>query len=211
MKNSVWPFNVDRVHSWAYLDDFLNDLECQKIINYSKKLDFSQGLVLDNNEKIERNSYRDCDVKWIYPEEETVWLYMKLVDAVNFMNDKYFGFHVSHFIENIQLINYKEGKGFYKKHKDATFNGMIRKLSVSIQLISLLISMVMVMYKQKTLLILTHHKLGLNLKSVSGMLLLAVKYLIRFQTPKWQLLQLILNFLIRPFGLILSFLVIILA
>lgn len=135
MKNSVWPFNVDRVHSWAYLDDFLNDLECQKIINYSKKLNFSQGLVLDNNnEKIEKNSYRDCNVKWLYPDEETIWLYMKLVDAVNFMNDKYFGFDVSHFVENIQLINYKEKKGFYKKHKDATFNGIIRKLSVSIQL-----------------------------------------------------------------------------
>ena len=43
-KNSVWSFKLDQVHSWAYLDKFLNSEECQKIIDYSKKIKFSQRI-----------------------------------------------------------------------------------------------------------------------------------------------------------------------
>lgn len=134
-KNSVWSFKIDHVHSWAYINNFLNNEECQKIIDYSKKIKSSKGYIKDNNNKIVlRNSYRESNLKWLYPDEETEWLYRKLVDAVNFMNDKYFGFHISHFIESLQFTNYREGKGFYKKHIDKLCNHTIRKLSVSIQL-----------------------------------------------------------------------------
>ena len=134
-KNSVWSFKLDTVHSWAYLQNFLNDEECQKIIDHSKKIKSSKGYVKDNDqENVLKNSYRESDLKWLYPDQEIDWLYKKLVDAVNFMNDKYFGFHISHFLESLQFTNYKEGKGFYKKHIDKLHNDTIRKLSLSIQL-----------------------------------------------------------------------------
>lgn len=134
-KNSVWSFELDTVHSWAYLSNFLNDEECQKIIDYSKKIKSSKGYVKDNDQKnVIKNFYRESDLKWLYPNQEIDWLYRKLVDAVNFMNDKYFGFHISHFLESLQFTNYKEGKGFYKKHIDKLHNDTIRKLSLSIQL-----------------------------------------------------------------------------
>ena len=39
-----------------------------------------------------------------------------------------------HLFESLQFTNYKEGKGFYKKHIDKLHNDTIRKLSLSIQL-----------------------------------------------------------------------------
>jgi len=132
--SNIWSFKLDQVYSWAYLHNFLNEEECNAIINYSKKIESSKGHVSYNEKNIIKKSYRDSDIKWLFPNEEIDWLYRKLVDAVNLLNDKYFNFHISHFAEGLQFTNYKEGKGFYKKHIDKLCNDTIRKLSVSIQL-----------------------------------------------------------------------------
>jgi len=130
--NTCWTFQLDHVHSYAYIENFLTKEECEKIIKIGKELNLDTGTVGSENRK--NSEFRESNISWIYPNENTHWLFRKLVDGVTNLNNQFFKFDITGFNEGLQFTNYKAPSGHYSAHTDRGFNGPIRKLSVTIQL-----------------------------------------------------------------------------
>ena len=132
--NPTWSFKSDEVKTWAYQKEFLLPSECEKIIKHTDDLSKNKANVFGSGRGDINFSYRDSNITWLYPNQDTDWLYRKLVDTVTMLNDMCFKFHISHFAEGLQFTNYKSPKGAYKKHVDRMNGITTRKLSLSIQL-----------------------------------------------------------------------------
>jgi PKHD-type hydroxylase len=129
---SVWPFFVDEINSFAYVENIFSKEECEKIILISNKKSFIKAGLSEKNKL--NNSIRDSNIKWLEAEEDTEWIFRKTTDVVLELNEKFFKFNLFGFIEGFQFTNYKAPSGKYGKHVDRGFNNRVRKLSISIQL-----------------------------------------------------------------------------
>lgn len=126
----AWTFNVDKIETWAYINNFLSPEECKAVIDFGNSLALQDGTTAG-----EKLAYiRDSKIAWIYPEPDIHWLYRKLTDAIMDMNTRFFGFNLYGITEGIQFTKYNSPGGRYGKHIDKAYNGRIRKLSISIQL-----------------------------------------------------------------------------
>jgi PKHD-type hydroxylase len=139
MKDSsnYWSFNIDKVCSYAYLEDFLNKDQCNKIIEIGKKSKLDLGKIghgVNTEKAIKDKKTRNSYISWIYPNKETDWLYRNLTDSIVSLNKNYFNFELYGFGEGLQFTYYKAPSGHYGKHVDKALNTINRKLSVSIQL-----------------------------------------------------------------------------
>jgi PKHD-type hydroxylase len=138
--NSCWSFNIDKVCSYAFLENFLNKDQCNQIIKIGKKNKLDKGKIgfglnSDNEIKgLKNKKIRDSYISWIYPNEETDWLYRNLTDSIISLNNSYFNFQLFGITEGLQFTYYKSPSGHYGKHVDKALNGVNRKLSVVIQL-----------------------------------------------------------------------------
>lgn len=126
--NGNWIFVLDHVNNWAYADEVFSKEECQKIIAYGT--DFKEGLSVNKLTQEARNS----GVFWIYPSEETAWVFQRLVNVAIELNTRYFGFDLFGMLEGLQLTKYEAPNGFYDKHIDKIFPSTPRKLSITVQL-----------------------------------------------------------------------------
>ena len=137
-----------------FTGNFLNNEEISKILEYSKTIPSISAKI--GNEK-EKQKYkidshiRDVDSgfvprvrksinKWILLENETNWLFKKIIKEIHRVNQENFNY-ILKFVEDLQLTEYNQDqKGFYSKHNDCgIINNIenyvdIRKLSFSIQL-----------------------------------------------------------------------------
>jgi PKHD-type hydroxylase len=127
--STSWSFNLDSVHLWAYLENVFTSDECKKIIEIGENKNVSKGVV-----RGELQDVRDSYVSWLFPEENTRWIYERLSNSVMVLNNQFFNFHLSGFLEGLQFTRYDAPSGFYGVHTDRAFNQAVRKLSVSIQL-----------------------------------------------------------------------------
>ena len=81
------------------------------------------------------DGYRVSNVSWLYPSEETSWIFVRIADMTIDLNNKFFGFDLFGLVEGLQFTEYKgEEHGRYDKHVDTMFEGAVRKLSISVQL-----------------------------------------------------------------------------
>ena len=83
---------------------------------------------------------RITDIKWIRLNENTNWLFKKIIDKIIDVNGRNFDLQLK-FLEDLQFSEYTEEKrGFYSKHRDCGIKKSldnyvdIRKLSFTIQL-----------------------------------------------------------------------------
>lgn len=127
--NTTWAFNLDQINLYAFWEDFLSKEECKKIIKIAKNQKFLEGKVSNNVKNV-----RKSNVTWLYPNEELEWLFRRITDVVINLNERFYKFDLYGIVEGFQFTNYKAPDGKYDKHVDRSFNGGIRKLSVSIQL-----------------------------------------------------------------------------
>lgn len=137
--NTYWPFKIDRVCTYAYLENFLTPQECNKIISIGKNNGLNDGLVGFGEESLsskgrKNKKVRDSKITWLYPDEKTSWLYRKLTDAVTSLNNQFFNFDLYGFSEGMQFTYYKAPAGHYGKHVDRSLDRVNRKLSLVIQL-----------------------------------------------------------------------------
>ena len=140
-----------------WIDNFLSFDEIEKIIEYTKNLPVTDAEVGSDNGKKEKKEFtldyhikdtnagkvpriRITDIKWIELNDETNWLYKKIIKEINSVNAENFDL-ILKFVENLQFSEYHENyQGFYSKHNDCGEKGSlknfvdIRKLSFSIQL-----------------------------------------------------------------------------
>jgi PKHD-type hydroxylase len=89
----------------------------------------------DNNTEIEEK-VRRSSVKWMYPNDKTKWIYLRIKEKIKEINENHFNFQITG-CENIQFSEYsEENLGKYGFHTDMLVhkNGL-RKLTISIPLV----------------------------------------------------------------------------
>ena len=145
----------DECHPIYWVDNFLTDNEIEKIKTHARTLTAHNAGVgqkekekkeftLDYHIKDPNKGFvprrRITDVKWISLDENTNWLFKKIIDKIIDVNSKNFDLQLK-FVEDLQFSEYTEEKrGFYAKHTDCGSKKSlenyvdIRKLSFTIQL-----------------------------------------------------------------------------
>ena len=131
-KSSSWIFEKDKINQYAWWNNFLNKEECKKIILIGNKYKLHEGTI--SNTRQENLAVRNSKINFLYPGNETQWLFQRLTDVIKDLNNKYFNFDIIGFTEGIQFSKYKAPKGGYIKHVDSGYGFQVRKLSISIQL-----------------------------------------------------------------------------
>lgn len=129
--NTNWPFYLDHVNEYAYWEEAFTEKECNEIIKCAKKQKLEKALV---RKPSETKDYRESNITWIFPENNSEWIFRRLTDIVTNLNERFFKFDLEGFAEGLQFTNYKAPHGRYDKHVDKGSDHKIRKLSLSVQL-----------------------------------------------------------------------------
>lgn len=131
---SAWPFKKDEVEPFAWMDDVFTKDECKKIIDLSEKYIKQRGEIGYGSTSKISNKVRKSSINWIPGTPNNYWIYQRLTDVCIQLNKKFFKFNLFGFAEPLQLTHYMAPGGHYEKHVDRAFQGLIRKLSMSVQL-----------------------------------------------------------------------------
>ena len=138
-----------------WVENFLTDNEIEKIKTHAKTL-ILENAKIGGKEKEKKEFTLDyhikdpnkgvvprtriTDIKWIRLNENTNWLFKKIIDKIIDVNSKNFDLQLK-FVEDLQFSEYTEEKrGFYSKHSDCGLKKSldnyvdIRKLSFTVQL-----------------------------------------------------------------------------
>ena len=94
------------------------------------------GKIGGNNELNQNPSIRSSKITWLEFNDENEWIYNRLETLVSSMNEKFFRFKLTQFVDQIQLSNYDcNVNGHYSWHIDmGGTNTPSRKLSLVLQL-----------------------------------------------------------------------------
>lgn len=132
--SSAWSFNSDCVENWAFWDKAFSPEECNQIIKLGESTILNEGRIRKpiNEDGVDK-AIRDSKICWIYPIDAS-WLYERLTYIITNLNDTYFKFNLFGLIEGLQFTKYESPSGHYGAHIDKSFNGIVRKLSISVQL-----------------------------------------------------------------------------
>jgi len=113
----AWGFNIDKVERYAYNKTAFTPEECAMIIAIGKSNDLMDATITSDIKPIDKE-YRDSKIVFLYPNDETAWLYKKLTDHVTYLNSQYFGFDLWGFTEGLQFTEYNAPSGKYDSHID---------------------------------------------------------------------------------------------
>jgi len=140
---SNWPLKQSVNPPFYPHSNLFSVEECQSIIDMLKSGDLTTPLNysstgLDPGSHIETAKIRISPISWIRSDKpENTWIFEKIVKCIEEVNNKYFNYDLKE-IQSLQFTVYdSEEKGFYDKHIDieqALINGVMRKLSLSVQL-----------------------------------------------------------------------------
>jgi PKHD-type hydroxylase len=126
--NTFWPFQINSVHPYAYWSNAFSDEECKKIIKIGLK-NLEKASIIGSSADL-----RKSDISWIFPEDDTSWIFNRLSAIIMSLNDQFFKFNLLGFAEGLQFTKYTEPDSSYGSHVDIAFNYSVRKLSISVQL-----------------------------------------------------------------------------
>ena len=133
--NNGWSFKKDHVNTWAWAKNVFSPEECQEIIKIGNALNPKYGRIQgkEGKENTDKN-VRKSLISWISPHPNTNWIYIKLQKIVEHINDEFFKFHITGINEGLQFTKYESPGGHYHTHFDKMFEGVVRKLSLTVQL-----------------------------------------------------------------------------
>lgn len=139
--NGFWQLNMPAVDThplWVYMENAFNKEECNDIISYGYNQELAAGTVYhqkrdDNVDDVEK-SIREAMVSWIFPNEGTFWIYKRLSSITNMLNNDYYKFDLAGFAEGLQFTEYTAPSGMHSAHLDKSPNGIVRKMSLVVQL-----------------------------------------------------------------------------
>ena len=120
---------VDQTNYYWFESGFSAE-EIKDIQKITKELTFEPGTIVSNNFKDVRSS----SIKWISPQEETSWIYDRLMDCIIEANNTW-KFNIHTVLDDIQYTEYRGGGGHYDWHMDIGPGSIAhRKISVIVQL-----------------------------------------------------------------------------
>ena len=125
--NSFWSFNQEQSYEWAFWKNAFTKDECEKIISIGKSFELYKATVFkDEVKKYALDNIRDTNVCFMYPNNETRFIFERLTSIVLELNKKYFNFNLLGFQEGLQFTNYKAPNGRYGKHVDKTSADLLK-------------------------------------------------------------------------------------
>ena len=127
-ENASWSFKLDKVNYYAFWNEAFTKEECEKIIQIAKNKGLVKGKTMGNSD------VRKSKVSWLYPSDNMEWVFRRVTDIVLNLNKQFFNFDIFGLNEGFQFTNYIAPSNKYGKHIDKINNGLVRKLSLSIQL-----------------------------------------------------------------------------
>lgn len=127
-----WPFKLEDTESYSYYTGGFTKEDCELIIKIGSSMEMQAGRIFADGGSIAET--RKCSTSWLYPSNETEWLFRRATDIVQELNSRFFNFDVTGFIEGFQFTKYEAPDGKYNKHVDMGRNCYIRKLSFVLQL-----------------------------------------------------------------------------
>ena len=133
-KSTAWVFTHDHVQDWAYRQTVFTKEECEKIIAMGESLIPEDATTIGSTKNENNLSVRDSKISWIFPTEENKWVFAKLTDSIVYLNDQYFKFDLFGLTEGLQFTKYEAPGGHYVAHIDKMTGGLMRKLSITLQL-----------------------------------------------------------------------------
>lgn len=131
-----WYLKNHIYQPFAFADDVFTEDELNKIIKFGNMYVEEQAQIGGTTGSINKD-IRACKLAWMFPNNHTNWVYQKITDLVNKINDSMFNFDLTK-LETFQFTKYKEEEsGFYDKHIDPMIGVYLpenRKLSLVLQL-----------------------------------------------------------------------------
>ena len=130
----TFVFQLDPVQYWAYQHTIFTKEECEKIIALGESLVPQDAKILTGDQIENNTTIRDSKVAWLHPTEETNWVFSRISNSIISLNDQYFKFDLFGMIEGLQFTKYEAPSGHYGRHVDRLTGGLVRKLSITLQL-----------------------------------------------------------------------------
>lgn len=129
---SSWLFKSNEAEPFAYVNDIFSKEQCEQIIQIGKEIGLKASCVGEVS-KLD-TEWRKSKNNWLVVGGGYDWVFRDMTFASTYMNDKHFKFDLTGFTEGIQFAEYNAPDGGYGSHTDNIFGGVIRKLSISVQL-----------------------------------------------------------------------------
>lgn len=123
-----WQLTETTGDSWAWAE-VLTPEECDSVIEIGRRANLYRATTGEPQGASRRNS----SVAFLFPSDETKWLFERLTAAITATN-QYFGFDLTHMMEGIQFTEYRAPGQNYGWHVDMGGMMAVRKLSLTIQL-----------------------------------------------------------------------------
>lgn len=127
MFGASWQLKTDPVNDWAVSENVFSAQECESIIEIGNSRLMDAGVIGETNQ------IRRSRVAWLSPEH-VKFAFQRVTDHVLCLNDQFFNFDLFGFSEGFQFTRYDAPGGHYGKHTDKITGGLVRKLSITIQL-----------------------------------------------------------------------------
>lgn len=125
-----WSLKGDVVENWAWHKDAFTPTELDAIVNIGTSLELERASTGDGTNVTIRDSF----VHFLYPNDVTSWIFARLADVINGMNEAFFGFDLTSMEQGLQFTRYTAPGEHYGWHIDRGMNHGTRKLSLTLQL-----------------------------------------------------------------------------
>jgi PKHD-type hydroxylase len=117
---------------YVFYDKCFSPSECEAIIHIARALKPEPASTLGGQDKAVRSS----EVRWMRKTKSSRWVFDKLIETVLNIQQNWYPFNLSGFLEPIQITRYLSSEeGHYSEHRDfGPANMSTRKLSLVMQL-----------------------------------------------------------------------------
>jgi PKHD-type hydroxylase len=103
---------------YIYKHDVLDNDDLKKLAKLAKDLRKEPATVNSHNKLVVQDEIRRSTTGFFYPNEQNTWLFFKINEAVNILNDQFYGFDLYGY-DHIQYTEYDGKKEeYYNWHLD---------------------------------------------------------------------------------------------
>ena len=123
-----WPLETHKTENWAWYKGAFEPYELDSIIELGIRSGLDKGSTMTGGDDAVRKSF----VSFLFPNEYTGWIFQRLAEVINHVNDQFFKFDLTGLEQGIQFTSYTAPGEHYTWHIDKGTGN--RKLSLSLQL-----------------------------------------------------------------------------